>query len=273
MSLLAYQWLTWLADALRAEGCTVVEGSGWKSRGRPSSSGSFAPYGVLWHHTGTTSSPSNPAPTLSMCIDGRPDLPGPLCHVLIGYDGVCHLVAAGRANHAGKNGGSGPIPAGDGNAQLVGFEIDYNGTQAMSQEQYDAATRASCACLKRFNRSADYTRRHQETSTTGKWDAGGVTGTQIRTSVASALAGSAAPSGDDDWLAEPKDVWAVKWGGSDKTAMNFIDTLDDQAADKTWTRKPWNSDDPASAAVALQRIYGWCQQMQADITAIKSQLE
>ena len=176
----------------------MFETSGWKQRGRPSSTGSFAPYAVDWHHTGTTTSTVNTHPTLNTCINGRSDLPGPLCHVLIGYDGTCHIVAAGRANHAGSNGGSGPIPAGDGNAQMVGFEIDYNGTQAMSNAQFDAATRASAACLKKFARSADYCRRHEETSTTGKWDTGGVTGSAIRAAVSNYLAGATAAGDEDD---------------------------------------------------------------------------
>lgn len=236
---MTYQWLTWLAQALRDEGCTVSEESSWKQRGRPSSTGSFAPYGVCWHHTGSTASASNPAPTLSTCINGRPDLPGPLCQVLIGYDGTCHVVAAGRANHAGSNGGFNPFPAGDGNAQLVGFEIDYNGTQAMSGPQRDAATRATAACLKRFGRAASYAVRHAETSTTGKWDTGGVTGDQIRTMVNDHLEGDDMPSADE--------VAAATWNR----------TLGHEGFDME---------------VALQRIYTWCEQMQADITELKAQL-
>src|SRR5215471_5383743 len=124
---MAYVWLDWLADALRAEGVTVSEQSGWKSRGRPSSTGAFQPSGVLWHHTGTRSSTSNPAPTLNTLINGRSDLPGPLCHVSPGYDGVARVIAAGRANHAGTAVASGPMPGGDGNALYVGLEIDYDG--------------------------------------------------------------------------------------------------------------------------------------------------
>jgi hypothetical protein len=129
-----------------------------------------------------------------MCINGRPDLSGPLCHVVIGYDGVCHVIAAGRANHAGSCNGFGPFSSGDGNSQLIGFEIDYNGTQPMSAAQWDAASRGSSACLKRFGRSSDYAARHEETSGEGKWDPGGTTGTQVRASVAAYMSGE----GDDE---------------------------------------------------------------------------
>lgn len=83
--------------------------------------------------------------------------------------------------------------------------------------------------------------------------------------------GTSAGEGDD-WLAEPKDVWAVEWGNSGKSAMTFIDTLDDLASDKTWTKKPWNSPDPPSAASALQRIYGMCQDIQKRLDVIEQRL-
>ncbi|MGW2512542.1 hypothetical protein ACWC0A_24770 [Streptomyces scopuliridis] len=38
---------------------------------------------------------------MAICRDGHSTLPGPLCHGVIGKDGVVHLVGYGRANHAG----------------------------------------------------------------------------------------------------------------------------------------------------------------------------
>jgi len=169
---MTYNRALWLADALAAEGCRVVTYDGWEDRGRPASSGDFAPYAVLLHHTGTPTSMSNPHPTLSMCVHGRPDLSGPLCHVLIGYDGVCHVIAAGRANHAGECNGNGPLTPGDGNAQMIGFELDYSGSQAVGTAQADAAIRGAAAVLRHFHRDAAYCRGHKETSTSGKWDPG-----------------------------------------------------------------------------------------------------
>lgn len=169
---MSYVWCRWIADVLRAEGCKVREYDGWKDRGRPSSTGSFNPYAVLHHHTGTKTSYSNPAPTLSTCVHGRSDLPGPLCQVMIAYDGVCHVIAAGRANHAGECNGNGPTSSGDGNAQMIGFEVDYSGSQPVSPEQADAVIRATAAVLRKLGRDASYCRGHKETSTTGKWDPG-----------------------------------------------------------------------------------------------------
>lgn len=168
--------ISWLADVLTSAGVEVVEEGDWLNR---SAGSSFDPIGVLWHHTAATvTSPDNPHPALDICINGRADLPGPLCQALVDYNGVFHLISANRANHAGASGGSGPIPSGDGNTLMVGWEIDYAGDQsgtggpeqAMSQAQYDASIKATAAVLAQLGTDASYARGHRETSTTGKID-------------------------------------------------------------------------------------------------------
>jgi hypothetical protein len=236
--------LTWLADALRAEGCRVSEQSGWKTYGRP---GAFDPDGPGWHHTGTTTSAGNTHPTLNTCINGRSDLEGPLCQVMIGYDGVCYVIAAGRANHGGACNGWGPYTSSrDANDQIVGFEIDYDGTQPMSAAQKDAATRASAAVLKRLKHDASWATRHEEWSTTGKWDTGGLTGDQIRSLIKDYMADAPAEGGfvdfvklasstrqtikqcaDGAWaelrLADDSDDAPAKWGAVKGPAHFLID--------------------------------------------------
>ncbi|HCT75353.1 MAG TPA: hypothetical protein DGG94_07115 [Micromonosporaceae bacterium] len=173
--------IPWLADVLRAAGVQVVEEGDWRNRGV---SGSFNPIGVLWHHTAATSSPSRPAPALGTCINGRPDLNGPLCHALVDYHGVFHVISANRANHAGACRGSGPIPAGDGNTMLIGWEIDYNGvSQSMTAAQYSASIAATAAVLARIGRDANHARGHRETSTTGKIDPSFIDLNTMRTDV------------------------------------------------------------------------------------------
>lgn len=183
--------ISWLADVLRGAGLTVVEEGDWLNR---SAGSSFEPIGVLWHHTAAVSSPDNPAPALGVVIDGRPDLPGPLCQALVDYHGVFHVISANRANHAGSSGGSGPIPAGDGNTMLVGWEIDYAGDgsaqggpeQAMTPAQYDASVVATAAVLNQLGRTADHARGHLETSTSGKIDPSYVDLEAMRAAVAAA---------------------------------------------------------------------------------------
>jgi len=164
----------WLYRRLRQDEFLAVEPIGeWESRYRP---GTFSPRGVLMHHTGFKSTRQTPAPARQTVIDGRPDLSGPLCHVLIGRDGIVRLIAAGRANHAGVARASGPLPAGDGNTLYVGIEVDYapqdSYFQEPSVEQYQASWQAAAAIVTRLGHGARYVRYHRETSTTGKWDPG-----------------------------------------------------------------------------------------------------
>jgi len=159
----------WLPGELRAAGLKVETVRGWRTRGRP---GAFAPSGVLWHHTGTKASVSNPHPTLGLLVRGTSALTGPLCQLSPGFDGVIRVVAAGRANHAGSARASGPMPSGDGNAMYIGLEFDYSGSQDMSDLQYAAGVKASVAILKKLREDQHNVRGHKETSTAGKWDPG-----------------------------------------------------------------------------------------------------
>lgn len=187
--------LAWLGDVLRDAGLTVVETSGWQERSADSGEPP-RPVGVLEHHTATWASEDDPAPSVQLCIEGRPDLDGPLCHGLIGFDGTVHLISAGRANHAGEAKMSGPNPSGDGNVLYVGFEWDYQGVeQAPSAEQYDAAVRATEAVLNHLDRPADAARGHRETSVTGKTDPGNVDLDGFRADVAKIVTDERKPQG------------------------------------------------------------------------------
>ncbi|AYN58780.1 endolysin [Arthrobacter phage Polka] len=116
-----------LAGKLRKHGLTVVETPGWAHRGFMGRD-LLEVRGVLWHHTATNRVRflGLNAPTLQMCIEGRPDVAGPLCQIVFGRDGTVYLTAAGLANHAGA--GSAPgIPRDMGNHYLVGIEMESSG--------------------------------------------------------------------------------------------------------------------------------------------------
>lgn len=173
---MAYIWQRWIADELRAAGLKVVEVQGWKNRGRPASTGHFDPRGAnTAHHTGSTTSASNPAAGLSVLINGRSDLPGPLCHVAVGYDGTVYVIAAGRANHAGRVGKSSQkgMPYGsDGNALALGNEVMTNGTQKMPAAQQEAIALTHAVFCLHWAKDEFWTHRHADISGTGKWDIG-----------------------------------------------------------------------------------------------------
>lgn len=71
---------TWLADALRAEGCRVVEVDGWETR--RASNSTFRPIGVVVHHT---------APPVPYPIDGLLRK----CNLNVKTDGTVYVVSAG----------------------------------------------------------------------------------------------------------------------------------------------------------------------------------
>ncbi len=172
---------------------------------------------------------------MQLCIEGRPDLDGPLCHGLIGFDGTVHLISAGRANHAGEAKMSGPNPSGDGNVLYVGFEWDYQGVeQAPSTEQYDAAVRATEAVLNHLDRPADAARGHLETSVTGKIDPGNVDLDGFRADVAKIVTDERKPQGSggnstkansaegDSGPASPGQP-ASEWGDRERDVLQRIE--------------------------------------------------
>ncbi|MFK0292999.1 peptidoglycan-binding protein [Streptomyces sp. NPDC090442] len=86
-----------LLAALRAEGLVLNEVGDWRRHNR-NTKGAWGPVnGVVIHHTATEGTDAS----VNLCYDGRPDLPGPLCHGVIDKAGEVHLVGNGRANHAG----------------------------------------------------------------------------------------------------------------------------------------------------------------------------
>ncbi|MER7457580.1 N-acetylmuramoyl-L-alanine amidase [Micromonospora sp. NPDC126480] len=212
--------IPWLVDVLRGAGVQVVTHGDWLNRMRP---GSFSPIGVLWHHTAATSSASNPHPALNVCINGRSDLPGPLCQALVDYHGVFHVISAGRCNHAGTARASGPIPAGDGNTMLIGWEIDYNGvSQQMTSAQYNASVAATAAVLKRLGKDSSYARGHRETSTTGKIDPSFIDLNVMRSDVAAKMAGGGSTwSQIVDNSTAGRFTASANWGTSSYSAQRY----------------------------------------------------
>lgn len=71
---------TWLADALRAEGCRVVEVDGWETR--RASNSTFRPIGVAVHHT----APPVPYPIGALLQS---------CNLNVKTDGDVYLISAG----------------------------------------------------------------------------------------------------------------------------------------------------------------------------------
>jgi hypothetical protein len=112
--------LTWLADVLRAAGCTVIEHGDWKHHGRD---GNFNPNSIMIHHDASPAGETSHG--WEVIYYGREGLEGPLSQLWLDFDGVWHIIAAGRANHAGEGGPWGVIPKDAGNTYAIGIETDH----------------------------------------------------------------------------------------------------------------------------------------------------
>lgn len=138
----------WLPDLLVDFGVTVVTHDGWEGRG----SADFDPRVVIAHHTAVRGS------GVKVCIGGRPDLPGPLCQVVLARDGVAHVIAAGRANHAGAGGWAGY----SGNRRALGIEADNDGREPWPARQIDAFHLTAAALLAGINADPSHLCFHRE---------------------------------------------------------------------------------------------------------------
>jgi hypothetical protein len=152
--------LIWLADVLRAAGCSVVEEPGWKDRGR----GEMGEVrGVLCHDTAGPR--TGDSPSLATVRDGRlngPDpLPGPLSQLFLSRSGVFHVVAAGLCNHAGKGQWHGVT---EGNHQLIGIEAENcgDGQDPWPTGQLEAYELGTAAILKHIGADSVMAAGHKE---------------------------------------------------------------------------------------------------------------
>lgn len=149
------------ADVLRSFGLNVVEEPGWRDRGHDDMG---TVRGVLCHHTGCGEGTGDD-PTLELVIKGRNlgkpnELVGPLCNILLARSGTLHMIAAGRAYHAGPGEWQGITY---GNTAFVGIEAENNGTiEAWTEIELDAYARCCAAILLHIQQPAIMCAGHKE---------------------------------------------------------------------------------------------------------------
>lgn len=146
-------FMTRIPSDLARFGLKVELVPGWNTRGTPA----FAPAAVTCHWT---AGPRNTKarPSLNVCINGRPGIPGPLCNIYLARDGTCVVVAAGRANHAGVGGFRGLV----GNSAVYGIEAESGGDGDWTPEMLDAYPRLVAALLSGLGRDASWCHGHSE---------------------------------------------------------------------------------------------------------------
>ncbi|MFH9731925.1 N-acetylmuramoyl-L-alanine amidase [Streptomyces sp. NPDC017260] len=215
-------------NALRAEGCTVVEVGDWRDHNRNHKGPWGSMHGVLIHHTVTRGTQK----TVDICRRGYSGLPGPLCHGVIGKNGVVYLVGYGRANHAGggdprvlnqviaEDYGTNPsrptkgnADGTDGNRHFYGFECENmgDGRDPWPAKQVEAIVRASAAVCRAHRWGAKSAIGHLEWSD-DKSDPRGFTMASIRSRVAERLqhTSSWSPGGTTTYtVAKDDTLWSI----------------------------------------------------------------
>lgn len=180
--------LNTLADIVRNSGLPVVEVPGWQSR---SAGTLFDVVAIICHHTAGAA--SGDYPSLNVVKNGRPDVPGPLAQLGLGRQGEVYVIAAGRANHAGKGSGQG-MPTDQANSHSIGIEAESigNGTDWTS-EQRSAYPRLCAALAEAYGVSTARIIGHREWAPGRKPDPVGIDMDQLRREVNAIRGGSPAP--------------------------------------------------------------------------------
>ncbi|GAB5468284.1 MAG: peptidoglycan-binding domain-containing protein [Rhodospirillales bacterium] len=157
--------LLWLPGVLKDAGLKVAEQPGWKTRGRPSRFGPIE--GVICHHT--AGGLSGNMPSLRVVTEGRAGLSGPLSQLCLGRDGTYYVVAAGKANHAGRGTWKGIT---SGNTHFIGIEAENTGLKPphargdrWPEVQMEAYRRGVAAILGHIGADADMCCGHKEYAT------------------------------------------------------------------------------------------------------------
>ena len=124
--------------------------------------------------------PILPLAARMLALTGRSDLPAPLVQLSLGRSGTVYVLAAGRANHAGKAQASGTVGAGDGNTLYVGIEWMLSGTEPIPASMMKAGVTLNAVLTKEVTKtSVESISCHYQTSTEGKWDIGDPSGITV----------------------------------------------------------------------------------------------
>lgn len=152
---MAYALASRLERAVKRAGVKYRAQSGWRSRGR-GAMGSIA--SIMCHHTAGPASGNTPS--LNVVTHGRPGLSGPLAQLFLARDGTVILVAAGRANHAGRVSSNRYS-----NSHSIGIEAEATGVSSWPAAQVDAYAKLCKALIDEFNLPVSRVIGHKEAAT------------------------------------------------------------------------------------------------------------
>lgn len=199
---MAYALATRLLRAVKNSGLDFTEVAGWKNRGR-GVMGTIQT--VTMHHTATPRSymKSNDIPTLNVLKNGHGTLPGPLSQIGLGRSGHVYLVAAGRANHAGRSRATSMT-----NPHAVGIEAE-GAMESWPAQQFRAYVLLVAALLTEFGLANGRALRHAETcSPAGRKVDASFSGPAFRRDVANVKPGTTlTPESEKGLLGMTKNIY------------------------------------------------------------------
>jgi hypothetical protein len=155
--------LTWLSEVLTRAGLKVSEVPGWQGRGRAEMGRVF---GVICHHT--VGAKTGNMPSLNNLIKGDAALAGPKAQLGLARDGTFFVIAAGRANHAGKGQFKDPTTGKlilNGNSNFIGIECENTGLETdfpWPDVQMEALRRGVAAILTHLRLGPAFCLGHKE---------------------------------------------------------------------------------------------------------------
>lgn len=194
---MAFQ-LIWLEEVLTRAGLRTSPIEGWENRGRSDMGRVF---GVICHHT--AGSRDKNMPSLKVILNGRPGIPGPLANLGLARDGTWIIIAAGRANHAGKGQFKDPITGRiivNGNSNFIGIEAENTGLandRPWPDAQVDSYQRGVAAILNHVRQSHQFCIGHREWAPRRKSDpefGNGLNMDEFRRRVTAFMNGAAPPA-------------------------------------------------------------------------------
>jgi hypothetical protein len=231
------QRLTRVAARLRASGFTVIEVSGWQTRG----SGALNPRGHLEHHT--AGSLRGDTPSLRVVTFGRAGLRNALCCWYVSRSGIIYLIAARAAWHAGS-GSKGS------NSTLSGTEAENTGVGEPWTDGSLAAQAAIAAEMAReFDFGASRVWDHKEHAPRRKIDRTGIDPAAWRRRVGILLGAAPAPPAPPAPPVQEDDVITPTTTGP---AVEHVQRL----ANGINHRSTALGDFPAVAALTVDGVYG-----------------